>query len=190
MGGEADRETGGSSVGTEAGGDCAAPSAADGINLNRLTPDESPARSAHQLTAKTGVSGGSGGVQQLSPAAGGQRNRKQPAASGQHPASSSQREAGAGGRLSGDTELLLPPARGSRAATSGGHREASERGRAAAEASGRRRCARRHPGGGHGREGVRIEGGGPRVGLPALRESTGDCGAAAPPARAGSARGA
>ena len=177
---------GGSSSGTEAGGDCAAPSVADGITLNSLTADESPARFANLPIALTGDSGDCGGSQQPHAAAGSQRNRPQPAAGSQQPEANSHREAAVRGGV-------LPPFRGSfrdsGAAVGGRLRAASKRERAVAGASGSRRSARKHPGGGHGRERERSEQGGPRVGFSALRESTGDCGAAAPLARAGSAGG-
>ena len=180
MGGGVEREMGGSNAGTEAGGDCTASSVADGITLTRLTPDWSPARFANQLTARTGDGGSSGGSQQQRAAADGQCDRVRSAACGQQPAACSQREAAAGGGV-----LSIPPVSGNRTAGGDRHRAASKRAQAGAGASGSRRSARKHPGGGHGREGEWSEGGGPRVGFPALRESTGDCGAAAPLARAG-----
>ena len=158
------RETRRSSAGTEAGGDCTAASAAEGIILNRLTkPDDSPACFVHQSTDAFGFDGlgGDGGGD------GG----------------------GLLGSFNGDTEFLLPPAGANQAAASGGHREVVCRERAAAEASGSQRGALEHPGGGHGRERGRSKGEGARGGSPALRESTRECGAAAPLARAGSAGG-
>ena len=182
MRGGTNRETRRSSAGTEAGGDCTASSVADGITLTRLTPDWSPARFANQLTARTGDGGSSGGSQQQRAAADGQCDRVQSAAGGQQPDAISHREAAVGGGL-------LPPVSGDRTARGGRHRAASKREWAGAEASRSRRSARKHLGGGHGRERERSKGGGPRVGSPALRESTEDCGAAAPLARAGSAGG-
>ena len=178
---------GGSSAGTVAGGDCAAPRVADGITLNSLTSDESPARFTNQPIALTGDGGDCGGTQQPYAAAGSQRNRLQPAAGSQQPGASSHREAAVRG---GVLPPFRDPFRDGGATVGGRLRAASTWERAAAGASGSRRSARKHPGGGHGRERERSERGGPRVGFSALRESTGDCGAAAPPARAGSARGA
>ena len=185
-GGRVDREMGGSSAGTEAGGDCTALSVADGITLNSLTSDESPARFANQPLALTGDSGDCGGSQQPHAAAGSQRNRLQPAAGSQQLEASSHREAAVRG---GVLPPFRDPFRDGGATVGSRLRAASTRERVAAGASGSRRSARKHPGGGHGRERERCKGGGPRVGFPALRESTGDCGGAASLARAGSAGG-
>ena len=148
---------------TEAGDDCTAASAAEGIILNRLTkPDDSPACFVRQSTDAFGSDGlgddGGGGGGLLGP-------------------------------INGDTEFLLPPAGVIQAAASEGLREVVCRERAAAEAGGRQRSALEHPGGGHGRERGRCRAKGARSGSPALRESTGECGAAALLARAGSAGG-
>ena len=186
VGGRVDREMGGSSAGTVAGGDCAAPSVADGITLNSLTADESPARFTNQPIALTGDGGDCGGTQQPYAAAGSQRDRPQPAAGSQQPGANSHREVAVRG---GVLPPFSGPLRDRGADVGGGLRAANKRERAVAGASGSRRSARKHPGGGHGRERERSERGGPRVGFSTLRESTGDCGAAAPLARAGSAGG-
>ena len=150
-------------AGTETGGDCTAASAAEGIILNRLTkPDDSPACFVHQSTDAFG----SGGLGDDGGGGGGLL-----------------------GPLNGDTEFLLPPAGAIQAAASEGHREVVCRERAAAEAGGSQRGALEHPGGGHGRERGRCRAKGARSGSPALRESTGEWGAAALLARAGSAGG-